>query len=156
SNAAGVYILDSPGSTVGGTADGAANLISGNATDGIVIAGNASTGTTVEGDWIGTDITGSVALANVNGIFIDTGASANTIGGTAEGAGNLISGNTTGDGVELDTAGGGNVILGNLIGTDPTGSSAIPNTAGAYLKDSPGNTVGGTVAVAGNLISGNA
>ncbi len=154
-NSAGVYVLDSPGGTVGGTAAGAANLISGNAADGVVIAGTAGTGNVVEGDRIGTDITGSVALANVNGVLIATGAASNTVGGTAAGAGNIISGNTTGDGVELDAAGAGNAILGNRIGTDAAGAAAVPNAAGVYLDDSPGGTVGGTAAGARNIISGN-
>ncbi len=59
----------------------------------------------VEGDFIGTDVTGKVALGNnseldpsAGGVFLYSGASGNTIGGLTAtpgtGAGNLISGNT--------------------------------------------------------------
>ncbi len=54
---------------------------------------------TIEGNFIGTDRTGTRPLPNNNGVQIGTGASMNTIGagqvegGAAAGAGNLISGN---------------------------------------------------------------
>ena len=58
---------------------------------------------------IGTDVTGTAAIANGNdGVEIDTGATGNTIGGLTStpgtGAGNVISGNTS-DGVEITGSG---------------------------------------------------
>jgi titin len=95
----GVQISGGSGNTIGGltatAGTGAGNLISGNAGADIEITGAGSTGNLVAGDQIGTDRTGTLALANHDGVVLESGASANTIGGTTAGAGNLISGNTT-------------------------------------------------------------
>ena len=69
--------------------------------DGVAIAGDSGPiGNLVQGNYIGTDSTGTVALGNGrSGVRISSAigstdsASHNTIGGTAAGAGNLISGN---------------------------------------------------------------
>lgn len=83
------------------------------------------------------------------------GASGNVIGGTSLGAGNVISA-TLGFGVEIgDSASTGNLIEGNLIGTDATGTLAAGNEGDGVYLSSAGNTVGGTVAGAGNLIADN-
>ncbi|HEV8062133.1 MAG TPA: Ig-like domain repeat protein, partial [Gemmataceae bacterium] len=80
--------------TIGGTTAAARNVISGNTGDGVDITGNVTTGNFVEGNYIGTDGTGTNALGNMgNGVNIQVGASNNTIGGGAVGAGNVISGN---------------------------------------------------------------
>ena len=69
------------GVTIGGTAAGDRNIISGNTGAGIgLVAG--TTGELIEGNLIGTDITGSNPLGNGTGIQIDGGSSNNTIGGT--------------------------------------------------------------------------
>ena len=80
--------------------------------------------------------------------FISAG---NTIGGTAPGAGNLISGNNLA-GILLqpntttpNIGSTGNLIEGNLIGTQPGGNQANGNFGdGILIFASPGNTVGGT------------
>ena len=145
---------------IGGSAAGAGNVISGNTTDGVEISGTGTTGNVVEGDYIGTDITGTVAIANRNdGVEIDSGASQNTIGGLAStpgtGLGNEISGNHTG--VFITDAGTmDNVVAGNLIGTGITGELALPNINGVELYNGvAGTMIGGMAAGAGNLISGN-
>src|SRR5439155_1210568 len=85
--------------TLGGTAAGAGNLISGNSGYGIALTNTAS-GNLLQGNLIGTDQTGTLALPNTGaGIELD-GASNNTIGGTVAGAGNLISANG-GDGIQF-------------------------------------------------------
>jgi hypothetical protein len=79
--------------TIGGTAPGARNIISGNKGPGISIGGTLS-GHLVQGNFIGTDVTGSVAVGNVSdGVIILFGSANNTIGGTTPGARNVISGN---------------------------------------------------------------
>ncbi|MGA7498064.1 MAG: hypothetical protein WBX00_15160, partial [Isosphaeraceae bacterium] len=62
----------------------------------------------------------------------------------------------------LEIAGGaggtasGNLLQGNLIGTDAGGTRAVPNGLdGIFISDAPDNSIGGTTAGAGNLISGN-
>ncbi len=85
--------------TIGGTATGAGNLISGNLGYGVTITisqitGVTPTGDVVQGNQIGTDITGTVALPDNGGVDITDSADDNTIGGTAAGAGNIIAFNT--------------------------------------------------------------
>ena len=150
--------------TVGGTAAGAGNLVSGNGANGVGIDGSGTTGNLVEGNYIGTNAAGTVALGNGHsGVSIT--ASGNTVGGTATGAGNVISGNgspSAGVGIAGILIGGsgttGNLVQGNRIGTTADGSAALPNReAGVELQFGPGNnTIGGTAAGAGNIISGNA
>jgi hypothetical protein len=153
-NEDGVYLENAPGNVVGGTIPGSANVISGNGDAGVYITGTGATGNRVEGNWIGTDATGSASVPNVEGVYI-TGASGNIVGGTDPAARNVISGNNVA-GVELEGDGTtGNVVEGNFIGTDVTGTSAVPNDTGVELHRGSDNTIGGIVAGAGNLISGN-
>ncbi len=143
--------------TVGGTAAGAGNLIAGNGDMGVWIKDSGTSANAVLGNTIGTDPSGTVALANFGGVAIDTGATANSVGGTAPGAGNLISGNKH-YGVEIGGAGAsGNVVLGNLIGTDRSGTVALGNgDSGVMIEGgATDNTVGGTATGAGNVISAN-
>jgi parallel beta-helix repeat protein len=152
---AGVQINNAPGNTVGGTLTAARNVISGNLGDGIDIMANSASNNVVEGNFIGTDVTGTVALPNNFGVSIM--APANTIGGTVAGAGNVISGNDTGVDIEGSIA-AANVVQGNLIGTDATGTVALGNTGNGGVRITAGatnNLIGGTVAGAGNVISGN-
>ena len=162
------------GNTIGGSTAAAANVISGNWDNGVSIKGDYTESNVVEGNLIGTDVTGTFALANVGaGVFIGYGASYNTIGGVASGAGNLISGNT-GDGVQLHGPGEeGNVVAGNLIGIDTTGELALGNNGygveidgptSATLQSGTGsgfssghNLIGrtGSSAAGSNVISGN-
>jgi hypothetical protein len=138
--------------TVGGTAAGAGNLISGNSQDGIVIDGSV-TGVLVQGNQIGTNATGTAALANGRA-GVEIAGPSNTVGGTAAGAGNLVSGNSL-DGIRIDIGATANLVQGNKIGTNAAGSAALANgVAGVEIFESS-NTVGGTAASAGNLISGN-
>jgi hypothetical protein len=114
-NGTGLEILG-PSNTVGGTAAGAGNLISGNGGDGVLI-NNGATGNQVQGNKIGTNAAGLTALANGSqGVDILDGSN-NTIGGSAVGAGNLISGNTF-EGILLESGATGNQVQGNIIGTD--------------------------------------
>ncbi len=146
------------GNTIGGTASGAGNVISGNANDGVEIVDAGTTNNLIEGNFIGTNLSGTGAVANkVDGILIRTGASGNTIGGTASGAGNVISGNGN-DGIEIVDAGTKNeLVQGNFIGTNLSGTGAVANKFDGVLirTGASGNTVGGTASGAGNVISGN-
>ncbi len=146
------------GNTIGGTASGSGNQISGNTRNGVKITGAATTGNMVQGNLIGTDATGNAPLANIrHGIEITGGASSNSVGGTVDGAGNVISGNTR-YGMLIGTAGTtGNVVEGNLIGTDAAGAVPLGNTLHGIVVNggATGNTIGGTAAGAGNVISGN-
>lgn len=159
---AGVQLVDgSQSNTIGGTQPGARNVISGNRNAGVSVAGNpGSNSNLIQGNYIGTDSTGTVALGN-GGSFNDDGgikvavSSNNTIGGTVVSARNLISGNSSG--ILLTTGGSENLVQGNYIGTDAAGSSPVPNFSNgiSMFNGSRFNIIGGTALGAGNLISGN-
>ncbi len=155
----GILIRTNAGSnTVGGTTAGAANVISGNGNDGVEIVGEGTTNNLIVGNFIGTNAAGTAAIANkADGVLLRTKASENTVGGTASGAGNVISGNGN-DGVEIVDAGTkNNLVFGNSIGTDASGTFAIANKFDGILirTGASENTVGGTASGAGNTISGN-
>ena len=134
---------------------------------GIFIGGTKG-GNRVEGCYIGTDITGSVARPNGND-GISTPNSNNVIGGTTPAARNVISGNSAcGINVRRFCCSGdespvtGNVIQGNYVGVNAAGDTAIPNGRAGVLITSvnsnvpfTNNLVGGAATGAGNLISGN-
>ena len=63
---------------IGGTTDGAGNVISGNGFAGIDL-GDSAEGTVIQGFYIGTDVTGSVATGNDLGMFVNFSAD-NVIG----------------------------------------------------------------------------
>jgi probable HAF family extracellular repeat protein len=147
-NGAGLVVNSDAGNTIGTTWAQDSNLISGNFRDGITIWGS---GNLVQGNRIGTDVTETARLPNDTGVSLL--GSNNIVGGTATGAGNLISGNRLA-GVAI--SGGGNMVAGNRIGTDVTGTGAVPNGTGVYVTGSlSDNTIGGASPGAGNLISGN-
>ena len=142
---------------IGGTTTDAGNVISGNSSIGVWLSSTSSLGNQIQGNLIGTDITGTVALGNGDGVRISSGASNNVIGGTTTSARNIISGNTS-DGIQISNAGTtGNLIQGNYIGTDISGLNYLGNTLNGVLIElgASGNTIGGMLVGAGNLISGN-
>jgi len=151
----GVGLSNAPANIVGGTTPGAANVISGNNV-GVRISGPGATGDVIQGNRIGTDPDGTAAMGNaLGGVFVEN-APGNTVGGTASGAGNLVSGNRS-TGVQIfGGSSRGNLILGNLIGTDRTGARPLGNAGdGIFLNSTPGNTVGGPLPSASNLIAAN-
>ena len=112
-------------------------------------------GNTIKGCWIGLDV-GGVAAANVTGIAIQSASAGNVVGGKNASDRNVISGNTK-TGLLVDGAGSnGNTVQGNYLGTDPAGTAAAPNGEAIVVdRGARTNTIGGTTASAGNLISGN-
>ncbi len=155
---AGIFVSGAPTNTIGGPGAQEGNLVSGNQGGGVYFYSEAYNNQLM-GNIIGTDNSGTSALANGNSGVILQDSFHNTIGGSAAGEGNLISGNHD-NGIEIitDVSGNahGNRVLGNKIGTDFAGSAAIPNQeSGIYIYDVPTNTIGGSGALEGNLISGN-
>jgi len=108
----------------------------------------------IEGNFVGTDSTGTTALINHNGVIAFGRGNGNTIGGTTPQARNLVSGNGSGVADAFNSNPNTYLVQGNYIGTDATGTKDLGNGQGA--GGAGVNTViGGTVAGAGNVISGN-
>jgi hypothetical protein len=173
-NREGIY-AGGNGVTIGGvdgtstnSCTGDCDLISGNTTRGIQPSPAVSL--RVQGDYIGTDVTGESAIGNLNGVgngFPPDGSAATVmVGGPSvapgRAPGNLISGNSE-SGVQLgDIA--AVVVAGNLIGLDETGTTSlqppVPDGqdttfhAGVYVGKDASVTVGGSSKAAGNVISG--
>ena len=144
------------------------NVISGNGGNGISFHG--SSGNTVVANRIGTDPTGSFAIANGgNGIWVTARSGGNTIGGSAyvnsttglandpTGAkgtvtptfivpplGNLVSGNGQ-TGILVDGNSQQNVLSGNFVGTTANGDAAIGNAGnGVWINGADNNSLIGT------------
>ncbi len=154
-NSSGVYVSNSNGNTIGGITAGRRNVISGNTSNGVFVVGDDNV---VMGNYVGTDISGTVAVPNGNiGVRIGNGGAAvsagNIIGGSAAGQGNLISGNGS-YGIQAVVS-DLTTIQGNTIGLDITKTAAMPNNYGISLSSALNNVIGGTVAGAANVISGN-
>jgi parallel beta-helix repeat protein len=122
---------------------------------GISITGGA-TGNIVVGNYIGTNVLGTATLANnFMGVELNGAGINNRIGGTAAADRNVISGNGQ-NGVSVIGGSDNTVIQGNLIGLNATGTGPIPNTlSGIGILGASSITVGGNVANAGNVVSGN-
>ncbi|MFY9569866.1 MAG: HYR domain-containing protein [Blastocatellia bacterium] len=158
---AGTPVVELDGLNAGITADGLTlntascvvrglviNRFSGN---GIVVGGN---GNIIEGNFIGTNATGTFALGNAqDGVFIN-GGSNNTIGGTTAAARNVISGNR--NGIQLSGAGTGNQVRGNFIGTNAAGVAAVGNSVnGVLITGSSANAIGAVGSASSNVIAFN-
>ena len=145
-----------PNNLIGGTAVGAGNLISGNQSNGIWVFGTGSVGNQIQGNLIGTNVSGTAALPNsASGVDVDAGATNTLVGGTTAGAGNVLSGNGN-HGVLIQSNNTTNTtVQGNYIGTNFNGTAALANQQNGILITGNNNTVGGNTAGARNIISGN-
>ncbi|MGD2172829.1 MAG: DUF4347 domain-containing protein, partial [Gammaproteobacteria bacterium] len=144
---------DAHNSIVGGTGAGEGNIISANGDDGIQID---SSGNIIQGNYIGTDITGTLNRGNGDdGIDILVNGSNNLIGGTAAGAGNLVA-YTADDGIDID-GGSSNTFLGNQVYASVDNNFEINPAANngqvaPVLASAEINTVG-QIDIAGTLTS---
>ena len=140
---------------VGGVFAGQGNLISGNGGDGVHLYGSGTCYNAVAGNYIGVAPNGASALPNLDaGVYIEDGPQSNSIGGILPGTRNLISGNV-GDGIQFYGSGtSDNTVQGNYIGTTKTGLSPLGNggVGVSFRFGANGNTLGGTVVAAGNLL----
>ena len=111
----------------------------------------------IQGNYIGTDQTGTSAQAKLGRRHRDLpeAAHGNTIGGTTSSARNVISGNANQAVFIGDSGTNNNVVQGNYIGLNAAGTAALQNGSGIEITNSAqSNTIGGTGAGAGNVISG--
>jgi parallel beta-helix repeat protein len=124
---------------IGGASSEERNVISGNSVRGISLFSDYNS---VVGNFIGTDVTGTLAIGNGEQDGIGVSGSNNII------RSNIISGNRSG--VGLSEVSNGNIVMENFLGTDVTGTIALANASlGAFVQ-------GVNNIVVGNLISGNA
>jgi hypothetical protein len=131
------------GTRIGGTTAAARNLISGN---GVGIIVQSGTGNIVEGNFIGTDVTGGSGIAN--GTDVDVRSSSNVIGGTTVAARNIIAGSGGPNGVVV-MSGDSNLVQGNFIGLDVTGTKALGLSNAVLLTGGTNTLVGGLTATLG-------
>ena len=168
-NTWGIKIV-TPNNAIGGAATGARNVISGNDGGGVFILGADAGGNQVQGNYIGTNASGTAALPNANRGIGVVGAPDNTIGGASTAARNLISGNN-GAGIAVfgGSATGNNVIGNSIFGNtglgidlwedgltpnDPGDSDSGPNGQQNFpVIVSATRGAGGKLTVAGNLNS---
>jgi parallel beta-helix repeat protein len=155
-NGDGIQIIDATNTTIGGSTTADRNLISGNSRNGngfayaIKINGSVSSGTTIQGNYIGSNMAGTAAISNDAGIAIDRSGSNSIID-------NLITGRSASTFAHIQLSdSSSNTIRGNYIGTNSDGSLSLNNVAGMpdggggiSLQDSDSNTIDS------NLISGN-
>ncbi|MEI7594975.1 MAG: T9SS type A sorting domain-containing protein [Bacteroidota bacterium] len=135
---------------IGGDSVCERNVTSGNVAYGVDIFGVGCIGNVVQGNFIGTDATGSYAIPNTYGLLFDDRSHQNMVGGYNPGEGNLISGNTAFGAYFYNNGTNSNSLIGNKIGTNFAGTAAIPNETGVHID-------GCTYAnfVDSNLIAGN-
>jgi CSLREA domain-containing protein len=152
----GLQIRDSSNSVIKGLVINRFGLF------GVLIAGDSAStaGNRIEGDFIGTDPTGTQALGNGNDGVVLVGSSTpvtgTVVGGNTPAKRNLISDNE-GAGVEV-TVGANSKILGNLIGTTASGAGALGNDLGGVeLRDqgTSDNEIGDGTAAGSNTIAFN-
>jgi len=135
--------------------------------EGVRIDGPGSRANKVEGNFIGTDFSGTVTdpdgtpnsgdeLGNTFGVTISEVPN-NMVGGTTPAARNVISGSDQ-SGVSIGFAGAtGNKVMGNYIGTEKNGTADLGNVnKGVFVHNGAANNIiGGTKATMRNVISGN-
>jgi hypothetical protein len=136
----GVHV-DGNDNRIGGTAPADRNLISGNFRGGVRV--HTGTGNVVEGNYIGTDETGTAGLGNDDGVEVESSQTAVK--------NNVISSNVTG----VQVKGDDNTVQGNSIGTDVGGDADLGNVIGVSVFTGDRNLIGGAADGEGNLVSGN-
>ncbi len=146
-------VLSGNNHVIGGNSVGARNLISGNAGNGIIAFGGG--GSSIRGNYIGTNVTGNAPLANTAYGIRVAQTSSLSIGSNAAGSGNLISGNARG--VSIEAVASHVTVAGNILGLNAAADAVLPNSSNADTIPitGPDATIGGTLAGAGNIIAGN-
>lgn len=151
----GLYFASSSNLTIGGGSSGEGNVITApidSSNYGIVNSGGSNS--VIQGNFIGLNPTGDATLGGdiLYGLAIFD-VSNITIGGTANGTGNVIS---AAYGIYAGLA--DSVVQGNKIGTNSAGTACTagqtyPHITGMYLESSINNIIGGATAAARNLVS---
>jgi len=135
---------------IGGTVAGAGNVISGCTTNSAIVL--QSFGSLIQGNLIGTDVTGKIQVGN--NIGVDVNINGATIGGTTPGARNVISGNN--EGISMNISSSNVVVQGNYIGVDISGTTPMGNASWGIATGGTSIMIGGKAAGAGNIIANSA
>ncbi len=125
------------------------NVIAGGSS-GIWLQG--SSGKSARGNYVGTDVTGTVVLG-LSGSAMDVSGTNHVVGGSSPGDGNVLAGADFYQGLVL--AGSGHVVQGNFIGTDVTGTLDLGNHRLGISATGTDITIGGTNPGEGNTIAFN-
>jgi len=149
----GLNLLGGTNTVIGGTSPDARNVINGGINVGSGSPPTGATGNRIQGNYIGTDVTGTTSFKCSNEC-VRLNDNDNLLGGSAPGAGNRIGGGDA-SGVFVQSTSSGNVIQGNFIGTDETGVARlfIPKYGVRVYQVTGGVTIGGINPGEGNLIS---
>jgi hypothetical protein len=147
-NTTAIIIESEPGTmnTIGGTDPSDRNLVSGNPSASNIGAIALDSPSLLAGNLIGTDATGKLAIPNILGIGSGPGV---TIGGSAPGSANVISGNS------LDGILGEATIYGNRIGTTADGAAPLPNARYGIQTAFDACVIGGLAPGQANVIAYN-
>ncbi len=124
---------DEPYNRIGGTEPAERNVVAGSGMNGIGVGKHS---VFVLGNYIGTDITGTIAIGNNRGIFI--GGEHHFIGGATENERNIISGNSVG----INLSGDYHYIAGNFIGIDKNGFAMGNSGQGVNFERGSHNYIG--------------
>jgi hypothetical protein len=120
---------------------------------GIVVK-EGSSASKIEGNFIGTDPSGTIDEGNFNGVWLFYRSNTTTVGGTSPANRNLISGSDY-NGVDIFVS-DGNKVLGNLIGTNKGGVGALGNgNSGIDAYNASDNFVGNGSSGGANTIAFN-
>ncbi|MBN1352658.1 right-handed parallel beta-helix repeat-containing protein [candidate division KSB1 bacterium] len=151
----GIYLANGTRhNIIGGQTAADRNVISGNDDTGIVFWSSGTDSNLIIGNYIGTDASGTSAIANGRGFEFGYGPEGNIIGGNDASERNIISGNMEAA-LYLHHDCRNNIIIGNYIGTDVTGTAIVGNYMGVRLQNgAASNFIGGVNPGEGNLISG--
>ena len=121
---------------VGGSGAGQGNIISGNTEQAILFS--ACNNAVVQGNLIGTDVTGTLPIPNNEGIEANSSNDLK-IGGTGAGEGNVIAASVE-QGIRLGTIDA--IVQGNFIGTDESGTAGLGNGLGIEIAFGSGTLIG--------------
>ncbi len=157
----GVWIVDAPGTTIGGPGSGAADVISGNGGAGVLIGDPSdrpptsdASGAVIQGNLIGVDVLSANRLPNALGGVYIANLQGDASAPSVQVFQDVISGNN-GDGVFVSDS-SGVLFLGDRVGTDSSGTVPLQNAGyGVILDESSAVTLGGTAAGDANVLSAN-
>jgi hypothetical protein len=149
---AGVLVNHGLNALIGGPTAGARNVISGNSIGIFLSTSGSNFETVIQGNYIGTDITGTLPRGNQLGVGIGSAPGTRLLD-------NVVSGNAIGVRVfaishPVIDGKYNSVIQGNRVGLNAAGTGAVANATG-ILIDNAHNLIGGAHPASRNVVAGN-